>query len=223
LGEGRSIESLARETGRSASTLAYWVNKYGLVSQHAERHRAKGPLDRARLESLVQDGRSVRQIATELEVSAATVTHWLRRYRLKTRPSHHSLRDESKPGRTIRECSRHGWTVFVRTESATRYRCGLCRVEAVSARRRRVKEILVRENGGACCVCGYDRYAGALQFHHVDAADKAFALSGSGIARSLTKARAEAAKCVLLCGNCHAEVEAGLATIPKRAPDVTER
>ncbi len=29
--EGRSIESIARETGRAASTVAYWVNKHGLT------------------------------------------------------------------------------------------------------------------------------------------------------------------------------------------------
>ena len=46
LAEGRSIESIARETGRAASTVAYWVNKHGLMSQHAasprraRRHRA---------------------------------------------------------------------------------------------------------------------------------------------------------------------------------------
>jgi hypothetical protein len=31
LAEGRSIESLAREAGRSPSTVAYWVNKHGLT------------------------------------------------------------------------------------------------------------------------------------------------------------------------------------------------
>ena len=219
LGEGRSIESLAREVGRSASTVAYWVNMHGLVSQHAARHRTRGPLDRARLEELVHEGRSIRQIAAALELSAATVRHWLRRYGLKTRPAHYTLRGMPKPPRIVRECALHGWTAFVRSGSAGRYRCGRCRMEAVSARRRRVKEILVRESGSACCLCGYDRYAGALQFHHVDPADKTFALSGHGVARSLAKAREEAAKCVLLCGNCHAEVEAGLATIPKRAPE----
>ena len=57
------------------------------------------------------------------------------------------------------------------------------------------------------------RYAAALQFHHVDPTEKAFALSSRGVTRSLAKAREEAAKCVLLCANCHAEVEAGVATI----------
>ena len=73
------------------------------------------------------------------------------------------------------------------------------------------------EAGGRCVICGYDRFAGALQFHHVDPAGKAFALSTQGVARSLEKARAEAGKCVLLCANCHAEVEAGLASIPPTA------
>jgi hypothetical protein len=83
----------------------------------------------------------------------------------------------------------------------------------VTARRRRVKRALVEEAGGRCVLCGYDRFPGALQFHHVDPATKSFALSVQGVARSLEKARAEAAKCVLICANCHAEVEGGLATI----------
>jgi hypothetical protein len=59
-------------------------------------------------------------------------------------------------------------------------------------------------------VCGYDRCIGALHFHHVDSAAKKFALSHRGVARSLAEARSEAEKCILLCSNCHVEVEAGL-------------
>jgi len=89
-----------------------------------------------------------------------------------------------------------------------------CRTEFVTERRRRVKRILVEEAGGRCRICGYDRYPGALQFHHLDPSTKSFALSVQGVARSLSKARAEVEKCALICANCHAEVEAGLATIP---------
>ena len=84
----------------------------------------------------------------------------------------------------------------------------------MTARRRRVKRILVAEHGGSCRLCGYSRSTVALQFHHVDPITKSFALSTQGVARSLEKAREEARKCVLVCANCHAEVEAGLATIP---------
>ena len=78
--------------------------------------------------------------------------------------------------------------------------------------------MLSREAGGRCALCGYDRYIGALQFHHVDPASKRFSLGTRGLARALGAAREEAAKCILLCGNCHAEVEAGVATIPQTLP-----
>jgi transposase-like protein len=211
---GRSIESIAREVARHPSTVAYWLNKHGLVSALASKHRPRGGVSREALVELVEEGRSIRAIAGVLELSPTTVRHWLRKFGLRThgaeRERHASLSPE-----LIRECNRHGWTVWIRAGSG-RYRCKRCRIEAVSARRRRVKEILVGEAGGACRLCGYSRYAGALQFHHIDPSEKTFALSSRGLARSLTKARAEVAKCVLLCATCHAEVEAGIATIRRQ-------
>ena len=209
LAAGRSIEAIAREAGRSASTVAYWVNKHGLTSRHATKHAARGPIARERLQSLVEEGRSIREVAAELGVSAATVRHWLAKYDLRTRPRHYALRGEPKPPAIVRECGLHGWSTFVRV-GAHGYRCGRCNSESVAARRRRVKEILVREAGGSCLLCGFAEYIGALQFHHVDPAAKAFAVSRQGVTRSLAKAREEAQKCVLLCANCHAMVEAGV-------------
>jgi DNA-binding transcriptional ArsR family regulator len=213
LDAGRSIESIARKTGQAASTVAYWVNKHGLTSQHAPRHRAKGPIDSDRLEVLVQDGRSIREIAAELDLSATAVRHWLRKYDLRTQPSRYSR--GSTASSVMRECRRHGWTPFVRIGRDGRYRFGRCNGEAVAERRRRVKAMLVEEFGGACRICGFARYAGALQFHHVDPAAKRFQLGGRGLTRSLEQLREEARKCVLLCANCHAMVEAGVATLPQ--------
>ncbi len=76
-------------------------------------------------------------------------------------------------------------------------------------RRRAVKQQLVAEAGGAHERCGYDRYLGALAFHHRDPEAKRFSISQAGVARSIERARAEAAKCILLCSNCHAEGESG--------------
>jgi len=46
-----------------------------------------------------------------------------------------------------------------------------------------------------------------------------FGLSWRGLTRSLEDLRKEARKCVLLCSNCHAEVEAGMVSIEKtRSP-----
>src|SRR5687768_6091886 len=167
LEEGRSIEAIAREIGRSPSTVAYWVKKPNLTSRHAARHAPRGGLAREQLEPLVEAGASIRQIAAELGASPATVRHWLGRHGLKTRPVHYTRRGEPKPPTVVRECPLHGWTTFVRV-GGKRYRCGRCNSESVAARRRRVKEILVREAGGRCLICGFDEYIGALQFHHID-------------------------------------------------------
>ena len=217
LESGRSIESIAHEAGKHPSTVGYWVNKHGLVSRHAPRHAARGPIARDALLALVEQGLSIRQIAGRLDRSAATVRHWLLRYDLKTDPARYARRDGPKPQRLMRECPVHGWTGFVRTGTVGTYRCGRCNSAAVAARRREIKALLVAEAGGSCAACGFDAYPGALQFHHRDPAQKAFALSDQGVTRSLVAARSEAAKCVLLCANCHAMVEAGLLLVPALA------
>jgi hypothetical protein len=83
----------------------------------------------------------------------------------------------------------------------------------VSAWRRRIKRLLVEEAGGRCRICGYDRCPAAMQFHHVDPRRKSFMTSRQGVTRALAEARVEAAKCVLVCANCHAEVEAGYRSV----------
>ena len=81
-------------------------------------------------------------------------------------------------------------------------------------RRRRVKETLVAEAGGGCAIGGHDHYIGGLQLHHVDPAEKHIGLSMGGVTLATETLRTEARKCVLLCANCHAEVEAGIASVP---------
>jgi hypothetical protein len=74
--------------------------------------------------------------------------------------------------------------------------------------------MLVAEAGGRCALCGYDRYAGALAFHHLEPAEKRLHVSADGRGVAIDALRAEARKCVLLCANCHAEVESGVASVP---------
>ena len=80
-------------------------------------------------------------------------------------------------------------------------------------RKQKIKRILVQEAGGACRICGYDRCIGNLVFHHVDPSQKSFQLS-TCVGRSLAAFREEARKCVLVCANCHGEIEAGLVASP---------
>ena len=209
LAAGRSIESIAREAGKSASTVSYWMAKHGLSPSATARHAPKGALRGNQLDELVARDLSIRQIAEATGRSASTVRYWLRQYGLET-----TTRARRAAARAELEgiCPRHGATTFVRTPTGTV--CGRCRSDAVTEWRRRAKRILIEEAGGRCILCGYDRCVAALQFHHVDPAQKSFGLGSRGLARSIDKLRAEAKKCVLVCANCHAEVEAGLTELP---------
>jgi len=48
-----------------------------------------------------------------------------------------------------------------------------------------------------------------MHFHHRDPATKEFSISEYGVCRSWERMLAEAKKCVLVCSNCHAEIEEG--------------
>lgn len=214
---GLSLEQIAHRVGRDPSTVGYWVKKHGLQAVHRDRHASRGGLTRDQLEALDNTGETIESMARKLGRSEATVRYWLKRHGLQTRRS--SRRAAANGAKTAglatppMHCGRHGLTEFW-LEGRGYYRCRKCRKEAVVRRRRKVKEMLIAEAGGKCQVCGYDRYSGALQFHHLDPSKKSFGLSMRGVTRSISRLRAEAEKCVLLCSNCHAEVEGGVSALP---------
>lgn len=220
LADGMSLPEIGRVAEKDPSTVGYWVKRYGLVANGSAKYAPKGALDRETLEVLVGQGCSIREIATELGVSTGRVRYWVNRYELgKTGNGRRSreISEAREAGRTTihLDCPRHGYTDFWLGQE--KVRCKRCNSEAVARRRRAVKQILVAEAGGCCSVCGYDRSMAALQFHHLDPRQKAFGIASNGRTKALDLARREASKCVLLCANCHAEVEAGvvnLATVP---------
>jgi DNA-binding transcriptional ArsR family regulator len=210
LAEGLSLERIGALIDRHPTTVAYWLQKHGLTAVNRDKYAPKGGLARNELEPLIAEGLSLREIGDRLGVSISTVRHWLCRYGLRTL----TRAGPDRPDRIRRRCRRHGMTTFVAQGKHRYYRCRRCRSEDVAARRRRVKAILVSEAGGRCMICGYDTHPGALEFHHLDPARKEFELSLRGVTRSIARIREEARKCVLLCANCHAEVEGGVAELP---------
>ncbi len=223
LGQGLSLAAIGRRFGRHESTVGYWVKKHGLQAVGRGMHAARGGLARPELERLVEEGVSIAQIAEAVGRSKATVRHWLIRYGLKThggvgrRPSAQANAAKRAGLATVTmRCVRHGETAFW-LNGRGYYGCKRCRSAAVARRRRKVKAILVEEAGGCCCICGYQRNMRALHFHHLDPSQKRHEINAKGVAIALDKLRGEAQKCVLLCSNCHAEVEDGMAAIPTEA------
>lgn len=216
LAEGISLEAIGKRAGKHESTVSYWLKKHGLEAAKAEKHAAKGKVNPQRLAELVEEGASIQQMGEEFGAGRSTIRYWLRKLGLETERSTRLRETRAACEEGVRRahfrCRKHGHTAFyARPEGG--FRCGRCSSEAVSERRRSVKKKLVEEAGGRCSLCGFDGHPAALQFHHIDPATKSFHLSEGGLSRGIEQSRAEMKKCVLLCANCHAQVEVGAKSV----------
>ncbi len=100
-------------------------------------------------------------------------------------------------------------TFFPKNASSNqRQVCYDCLPDGEILTRGKILNFIRQKQGGKCVVCGYDKYLGALHFHHLNPNEKDFTISNDRI--KLVEAVEESKKCILLCANCHAEVHAGL-------------
>jgi transposase len=119
LGQGLSLAEIGRRFGLHEATVGYWVKKHGLQAVNQDKYGARGGLERAQLEQLVEEGASIAEIADSVGRSKATVRHWLIRYGLKThngrgRRSPQEVKAAKQAGHatvTMR-CRYHGETEF---------------------------------------------------------------------------------------------------------------
>ena len=106
----------------------------------------------------------------------------------------------------IKKCPHHGDSDFI-LENRNAYRCKKCRSESIAKKRKIIKQKLISIFGGKCTICGYDKCDSALEFHHLDRKTKSFELSQRNYYRSFERILEEAKKCILVCANCHREIE----------------
>jgi hypothetical protein len=215
LDEDLSLRQISMLTDLDPTTVDNSVRKHGFAANGGARPAPQGGLDRESLEALIETGATMREMADALEVSPSRIQYWLKKLGLHTKNGvgrRPHVKGQKLPV-TTGTCRRHGVTQYV-LQGHGGNRCKRCRAEAVARRRRRIKELLVKEAGGRCLRCGYDKCQAALHFHHVDPSTKSFGLAGRGITRAIDAVRREAEKCILVCSNCHAEIEAGITSVP---------
>ncbi len=85
----------------------------------------------------------------------------------------------------------------------------------IREKRKRFKLKAIAYKGGSCVLCGYNRCHRALEFHHVDPSKKLvnFAIGGFG-SKKWSFLQEELDKCILVCSNCHREIESGFVKCP---------
>jgi predicted HNH restriction endonuclease len=91
--------------------------------------------------------------------------------------------------------------------------------QAVANRRRNLKAKALEYKGNKCQICEYGKYVGALEFHHLDPAQKDFGIGYKGYTRSWIVVKKELDKCILVCSNCHHEIHGGHTQPPQVIAD----
>ena len=87
-------------------------------------------------------------------------------------------------------------------------------IKAVAKRRRKIKLMAIEYKGGKCQICNYNKYPGGLDLHHLDPKTKSFGIGDKGYTRAWETVKVELDKCILVCANCHRELEAGITQLP---------
>lgn len=126
----------------------------------------------------------------------------------------HNTIDLTQASETERACSLCKETKplndFYQRRSPGRYGkphayCKQCANQYAHGRQKATKLLAINYKGGECMDCGYKKYAGALDFHHRNPAEKDFKISGRASLTLGPELKRELDKCDLLCANCHRE------------------
>lgn len=161
-------------------------------------------MDEQRIQQLVAEWKSLREIAAECGTSLANTRYWLRKYGLKTKRGPRGLlpKDISKPRRCA--CGETDPSKFYGNKKDCK-RCADQRtVRLAQGKKAQAMEFL----GGSCRVCGYSEHLCSLDLHHPNPGEKDPAFT-SWRNWSWGRIQVELSKCILLCKNCHAAVHAG--------------
>ncbi len=161
-------------------------------------------MDLEKLKELIKNNLTQREIAYELNTSQTNVRYWLKKYKLKTITSENKICPKCKKNKLLSEFyirrGKEGGSVY----------CILCSNLESSERARRFKEKCVIYKGGKCEICEYNKYIGALQFHHLNPKEKDFALSSVKSHSFNETIKKELDKCKLVCANCHSEIHGSM-------------
>ena len=183
-------------------------------------------MDKPTLETYVSQGLSLGQISKITNKSRTSIRHWLKKFDLKTKNK--SFKEQPRTKSIIlindiqfKKCPKCEGVKNLQNEFYTSKNgdvhgwCKPCNNKITYEKQLARKVECVKYKGGKCIVCNYDKYIGALDFHHINPEEKEFNIAQlrSYSLEFLTK---ELNKCVLLCKNCHAEVHHGLVDLKEQ-------
>jgi DNA-binding transcriptional MerR regulator len=161
----------------------------------------------------IKQNKSSRQIAEELQVSQTTIRYWLKKYNLKTK-IYTQIIDNKKVCTKCNINKEISEYYFKNKKHKNMHsECKLCFNSRITEQFRDLKTQCIEYKGSKCQICDYNKYQGALEFHHLDPNEKDFAISAATSRLLNETMKKELDKCILVCSNCHKEIHAKLVDI----------
>ena len=180
-------------------------------------------MEKETLFNLTEQGLSIHQIALNLKKSKTSIRYWLAKFKLKTKnlnPKELKLLPKFKS--VEKKCSRCN-SIKLSSEFYNRRQgadfspyCKICTIEQTLERQRNFKIKCVEYKGEKCQICSYNKYVGALEFHHLNPSEKDFSISNVKLYSFSDTIKKELDKCILVCSNCHREIHANIIVVPPR-------
>ena len=170
------------------------------------------------LEMMINEGKSLNQISKETGKSLTTVRYWVKKLEIEFTTKNFSNQGTKEYGefRYCPSCKKNCKTSEFhnrRGKKNSSVYCKKCTTSQTLSRLQKLKKQMVDYKGGCCQICGYDKYMGALEFHHIDPTQKDFNLSRMKQYTFDIKVTNELDKCILVCSNCHREIHGGLEVV----------
>ena len=160
---------------------------------------------------MIGKGMSLNQIGKETGKSLTTVRYWAKKHQIEF-PNKPFKEIGKKDYGEYRFCPRCKKNCIItefynrRGKEHSSVYCKICTNLQTIERQRNIKKLMVDYKGGKCQKCGYNKYIGALEFHHLNPEEKDFNLSELKIHSFNQVIIDELDKCILVCSNCHREI-----------------
>jgi 5-methylcytosine-specific restriction endonuclease McrA len=165
------------------------------------------------LETYIKQGLSLNLISKKTGKSLTSIRYWTKKHNLQS--IHKSFKENE--GKRV-EYGEYRYCPSCKTmceiddfyqrrgvKNSSTY-CKKCTKIQTLNRMRKLKNKMVEYKGGECVRCGYSKYYGALEFHHIDPNEKDFTPSELKKYKFDEYVKKELDKCMLVCSNCHREI-----------------
>lgn len=165
-------------------------------------------MEKYKLEVLISQGLTQREIANKLKFGQSTIKHWLKKYNLVTSRSKKCLPICKVGYKICKSCNKElpiKEFYKIKTGCLHRSNCKICENKSMIHKQRTTRIKMIRFKGSKCNKCKLeltDENQSVFEFHHIDPTlkDKNYkSIKGW----SWKKIEKELEKCEILCANCH--------------------